>query len=235
MRQATFRSVAGDAAVVFIAPSAIDSQLLSKWPVGRERLRKLSHFLPRYLLDRLRPAIRRAEPFAIPPRFFAAAVPVEETRRFALLADLAQHRADPRASLWYREMMDALRQKGSARYKTRAFYSEEEILTFLTGTMFALFDSIRTSGFNAAESAYDSCAVIGPGGKLIKTGSGNHRFCISRLVGLKSFPVTIVGACESWLVERFPEGYDVESVLEALREIAEAHNDGGELNNPCAK
>ena len=213
--------------MIWIAPKSIERQLGSKWPVGRERLRRLSRFLPRPLVNPLRPGIRKAEPFAIPTRFFGAATPVEDTQRYALLADLQAHRDDPRGSLWYAQMMDALSREGRARYKTTAFHSEDEILGFLGGTMPDLFESIRTRGFDAAETGFESSAVIGPGGRLVKTGSGNHRFCIARLIELDRFPVTIVGADEGWLAETFPGGYDAQAVLAALPAIAEVHSGPG--------
>ena len=223
MKQRHFVLEAGERAVVWISPRKVTRQFGTKWPVGRARIRKLHRFLPRPAVDLVRPAIKRAEPFTIPVQFFGGKPAVTDTHRYRLLEDLVAHRSDLRASLWFRELSDDLGSKGATNYKRRRLHSETEILEFLDTYVLGLIESIRENGFDASKSGYESTAVIDSEGNLMKTGSGNHRFCIAALLDLPRFPLVVVGAHEDWVRRNIDGPLDVEKVVAQLPGVEARH------------
>jgi len=209
--------------VIWVDPTQVRLQLGSKWPVGRERLNRLERFVPGALLGPLRAPIKHAEPFEIPARHFSAAIPVRDTQRYRRIADALDHADALQNSLWFHQMRTQLRDTGAAYYKTRALHSEAEILAFLRDDLLGLVESMRENGFDGSRTGYESTAVIMADGSLCKTGSGNHRFCIAKLIGLDRFPLQVVGAHEAWVKAHLPPSPTVEDVLALLPEV-EAHN-----------
>ncbi|WP_417741213.1 hypothetical protein [Salipiger sp.] len=227
MKQKAFIRAAGDAAVVWVRPASVSRQFGSKWPVGRARVRTLRRVLPQWGVDLLRPAIRRAEPFVIPAQFFGPKPRVTETHRFRLLEDLMAHEQDLRSSLWFRELSDDLASTGIASYKRRRLRSEAEIIAFLDSYMLGMIESFRTTGFDVSKSGFEPTAVIDAEGNLMKTGSGNHRFCIAVLLDLPRFPLLIVGAHEDWVRRHIAGRLTVEKFAAQLPEIEARHRRPG--------
>lgn len=223
MKQRYFISASADRNVIWVDPATVSRQLGSKWPVGREKLRRLRRALPGPVVNLVRSPIKRAEPFAIPRRFLERMPKVEDTRRYQRLENLLATRDDPRRSLWFAEMTGDLSRKGVAYYKTRPLRSEAEIDAFLH-EMIALADALATRGFDPGATGFESTAAIDANGTLVKTGSGNHRFCLARLVGLRRFPLQIVGAHEDWLRKTVPAPVTVDAVLACLPAVASRHS-----------
>lgn len=208
--------------VIWVNPTVIDSTVGSKWPVGKRRVRKLSRILPAPLVAMIRPAIKRREPFVIPRDVFAAPQPICDTPRYRRVADLLQHRDDVTQSAWYRDLMDELRETGCARHKQIEMRSAAEVMEFFAGYVLPLVDSLEREGFRGDVEGYPSTAVIGPQGEIIKTGSGNHRFCIAKALGLDRFPLKVVGAHEDWASRVLGRAPRIEDVLAALQALAPA-------------
>ncbi len=228
MKKRDFIKEAGDRAVIWVTPANVTRHFGTKWPVGKARFKKLRRFLPRAVVNLLRKRIKRAEPFTIPAEHFAGKPAVTETHRYRLLEDLAAHSDDLRASLWFRTFQADLAAKGVADYKGRKLHSEDEILEFLDSYVLGLIESIRATGFDASKTGYESSAVIDAEGRLMKTSSGNHRFCIATLLDLPLFPLMIVGAHEDWVRQHISGPVTVEKVLSQLPAIERAHR------RPCS-
>ena len=224
MKQKDFLCAAGDRAVVWVTPAKVTRQFGSKWPVGRARIRTLRRVLPQAAVNLARPAIKRAEPFTIPVTFFDAKPPVRDTHRYRLLEDLVANRTDLRASLWFQEFSGELASRGAASYKRRRLHSEAEILEFLGSYMLGLIESLRKTGFDVAKSGFEATAVIDAEGNLMKTGSGNHRFCIATLLDLPRFPLVIVGAHEAWVRRNIEGPLTVEKVVAQLPRVEARHH-----------
>ena len=145
------------------------------------------------------------------------------------------HGDDLRASLWFRELSDDLASTGIASYKRRRLRSEAEIIAFLDSYMLGMIDSymlgmiesFRTTGFDVSKSGFEPTAVIDAEGNLMKTGSGNHRFCIAVLLDLPRFPLLIVGAHEDWVRRHIAGPLTVEKFAAQRPEIEARHRRPG--------
>lgn len=233
LKQRDFIAASADRNVIWVDPLSITRQLGSKWPVGREKLARLRRLLPGPVVNLVRSPIKRAEPFEIPRRFLDQTMRVEDTRRHQRLENLLATRDAPRRSLWFTELTGDLQRKGVAYYKTRPLRSEAEIDAFLH-EMIALADALATRGFDPRATGYESTAVIDADGMLVKTGSGNHRFCLARLVGLRRFPVQIVGAHEDWLRANVAAPVTVDAVIDCLPTVAARHAATEQPQEACA-
>lgn len=227
LKMVDFVKESGDAAVVWITPSLIERHFGTKWSLGKARLRRVPRALPRPVFNWLRGRIKRAEPFSIPARFFDGLPRIAETSRYRLIEDLIAHRDDLRGSLWFRRLSEERAARGYADYKGRKLRSDEDILDFLATYQLGLIESMRKSGFDASKTGFEATAVIDGAGRLMKTGSGNHRFCIAALLDLPVFPLMIVGAHEDWVRRTISGPVTTDKVLAELPAIARAHRRPG--------
>ncbi|WP_353472240.1 hypothetical protein PVT71_13160 [Salipiger sp. H15] len=216
LTQKDFLRDAGERSVIWVDPAAVDMTSGSKWPVGKRRLRKLSRFLPGPVVALVRPSVKRREPFVIPRDVFSPPRPIAETPRYHRVADFLRHRADVAQSAWHRDLLAELAQEGVARHKEVEMRSPAEVDAFFDGYVLPLIDSLERDGYRAEAEGYASTAVIGPAGEIIKTGSGNHRFCIAKVLGLARFPLKVVGAHEDWVARELGADPSTEAVLHAL-------------------
>lgn len=220
LKQKSFIAEAGTRAVLWIDPARVDDHSGSKWPVGKHRLKQLGRVLPPPLVRMLRPWAKGSEPFAIPPEHFGGVEPVTETVRYQRVADFIAHKDEARRSAWYRDLMADLERDGIARHKEIALKDEGEVVAFLEGYVRKLVDSLATEGYRSDAVGFESTAVIDAEGRLCKAGSGNHRFNIAKVLGVRRFPLRVVAAHEDWLgrgVSRTNE------VLARLPEVEAAH------------
>lgn len=218
LTQRDFLQKAGERSVIWLDPSTVAMTCGSKWPVGKRRLRKLSKVLPAPVVALFRPAIKRREPFVIPCGVFAPPKPIAETPRYQRVADVLAHRSDVAQSAWRRELLGELAEQGIARHKQIEMHSAAEVDAFFAGYVLPLIDSLERDGYRAEvePGGYVSTAVIGPLGEVIKTGSGNHRFCIARALGLPRFPLKVVGAHEAWVARALGRDTSAEAIVGAL-------------------
>lgn len=218
LTQNDFLKSAGERAVIWVDPAAVDMTSGSKWPVGKRRLRKLSRFLPGPVVALVRPSVKRREPFVIPRDVFSPPRPIAETPRYHRVADFLRHRTNVTQSAWHRDLLADLAQEGVARHKEVEMRSPAEVDAFFEGYVLPLIESLERDGYRAEVEAegYASTAVIGPAGEIIKTGSGNHRFCIAKALGLARFPLKVVGAHEDWVARELGSAPSPEAILQAL-------------------
>lgn len=218
LTQRTFLHSLGEQAVIWVDPAKVEMTVGSKWPVGKRRVRQLSRYLPSGVVKMLRPWIKRREPFVIPAEAFATPEPIDRTPRYRRIADLLANRDDVSRSAWHRDLMAELRETGCARHKDIAMHSAAEVDEFFVSYVLALVESLEREGYRpeAETEGYASTAIIGPDGEIVKTGSGNHRFCIAKEIGLPRFPLKIVGAHADWVARTLGASPSVEDVLRAL-------------------
>ncbi|MCC1492087.1 hypothetical protein [Cognatishimia sp. F0-27] len=203
LTQKTFIEEAGDRAVIWVDPSRVVAHAGTKWPVGKAAWRRYRRFLPKPLAVAFRARLRAREPFLIPAAAFGDNHrPIEQDDRYRKIADFVQHRGSPQDSLWFQALAEDLSRDGVALHKTQKMHTEAEIHAFFTGYVEPMIDSLRTEGFKPEFSGYESSAVIGADGRLYKTGSGNHRFNIARVIGLDRFPLMVLGMHEAYFTAK---------------------------------
>lgn len=224
LTQKALLAAAKDRNVVWINPAKVTLSIGSKWPVGRYRLRQLNRVLPTPILNLFRAGIRKREPFLIPSEHFGKETQVTQKDRYQKIVDFIQHNDNVGQSRWYQDLLQALTQDGVARHKTIKMHSDADIREFLHGYVGGLITSMQTEGYNDPDGGYDSCAVINQNGVICKSGSGNHRFCISKILELDRFPLRIVGMHENWpMLEKLGSTPSADSILGLIPEIEARH------------
>ncbi|MHA7874544.1 hypothetical protein [Roseivivax sp.] len=221
--QKTFSAEAGDAAVLHVDTAKVCWHAGSRYVVSKGRLKRLERVFPSRMVQPLRPWLKAREPFVIPARDFRTPRPIEEEQRVRLAADFVAKRGAPRETLWFAMLSDALARDGLARHKGIEMRSEAEILEFLEGYVGGIVQSLETEGFSRDVATYESSALVDAEGRVLKSSSGNHRFAIARALGLKRFPLRIVGVHEHWLAGLEREPRDLAGLIAALREVERAH------------
>lgn len=224
LTQKSFLRAAGDRNVIWVDPAKVTFRSGSKWPVGKHRIRQLQQRWPVPIVNLFRAGIKGREPFLIPTQHYGPLERITQTPRYEKVADFIEHRENVTASLWYRDLMEALNETGLATHKTISMRSEAEVVDFLNSYFGALVTSMQTKGYSDPKGGYESAAVINQDGSITKTGSGNHRFCVSKALKLKKFPLRIVGAHENWQpVKDMGPHLSTERILALIPNVAAAH------------
>ena len=196
MRQKQFLEQAGDEAVIWIRPNRVTKHAGTKWPVGKARIKSWRQKLPKAMVDIMRPWIKAQEPFVIPSAVFGHPRPVEDDQRYGLIADYIEQDGRLEATVWYRDLMQDLSDTGMARHKDIRMTSKTDVIDFFKGYVDPLISSLRRDGYHDPKNGFESSAVLDANGNICKAGSGNHRFCISHILGLPAFPLRIVAIHE---------------------------------------
>ncbi len=220
---------AGSHLIIWVDPSKILYDLEDRhwihqrYPVTGRPL----EFLHRYkdsrislLSTSLTALLRRLEPFVIPPRFYPKAVEVEETYRYLWVKDFLENRQSPRGSLWYNRLAETLHRTGAANHKDIIMRSEHDIDVFFQ-YLLALVESLESEGYRLDKSPDHGTACVGPNGVLHKSAAGRHRFCISRILGVKAIPVKITGVHREWFDSHVMgrRAFRLPALLGALKEV----------------
>lgn len=226
LTQNDFVRLAGEDAVLWIAPAAVPCSIGTKWPVGKHRLKRLARVVPKPLLKPLRPVLKRREPFAIPAARFGPPLRTDTTVIHHRLRDFIEGDGDPRRTLWFRTLDAELKRNGTVRHKSIVMRSEQDIADFLSTYVGGMVRSLKAEGYRKQAAGYESTAAVGPEGRLYKSGSGNHRFCAAGVLQLERYPLRIVAAHEDWLAAQFgPDRRRVPmaALLEALHKLQDDH------------
>jgi hypothetical protein len=119
-------------------------------------------------------------------------------KKYAKMKNLTENRDKVENSAWCKELSGQLKSRGYAKYKNLRMRSEAEISTFLNEYALNLVRTMKSSGYDLAKGSEIGTAHIDRDGRLVKAGSATHRFCVARIVGLKRFPLRVVGIHEDW-------------------------------------
>lgn len=224
LTQTDFVRQSGESAVLTIRPARVAMHTGTKWPVSKARLRKLHRVLPRALTNLVRPAIKRREPFVIPPRYFGTPHPMTETPRYLRVADFIRRPGSVEDTAWFRDLAEELAATGAARHKDIIMRSREDIHGFFDTYVIPMIDSLRRDGFDTTRADFDSVAVIDANGRLTKAGSGNHRFAICQVLDSPSFPLRVVAVHADWYARAvMAQGDSWESLFRALKAVERDH------------
>jgi hypothetical protein len=223
MRQAEVLRTLGDAGILWIDPGKLSLYSgPARLAVTAHRRRRMERMgLPKPLVSAVRGVLKRFEPYVIPGHCFDGIEPIDGIDKLRKVRDLIDHRADPENSGWSRELHQQLRDRGRAKHKGTRMRSSAEIVSFLRGYALGLIETMERDGYDMEKGAEIGTAQIDGEGRLIKSGSGTHRFCVARALGLESFPLRVVGVHEDWVRAKAPGGgMTVDRLAEGLHEIA---------------
>ena len=193
LTQKGFAKEVGEKAVIWIDPAKITHHTSSKWPVTRDRINRANARFPKFIVNLFKPSFRKYEPFVTPAHLFTVTGPLIESRKFQIVQDFIARKDTPKASIWFQELENTLEKTGVARHKDIEMQSIADILKFFSDYVGPLVDDLATNGYVANHTGFESMAVIGADGALIKSASGNHRFSICKAIGTPNFPLRIVG------------------------------------------
>ncbi|WP_155989579.1 hypothetical protein [Thioalkalivibrio sp. ALE19] len=225
--QKRFIKTVGRGAVLWVSPAHVLLDYGTKWQSTkdvRDRLQRVVHCrAARGLITTL--VVDRLEPYVIPSCKFRCGSAFENKEDYIKIKDFISHLENIKGSKWYKSLVSDLSSNGFARHKTWYMYSEKEVVCFLEGYVRGLVETVGSHGFLESCTGWESTGVIDAAGRIGKTGSGNHRFYIAKVMGVPFFPLKIVGVHERWYdgLKKKHGKITFEKMVNALREVEEMH------------
>jgi hypothetical protein len=210
----------GSDLILWVDPSKIEYGVDTQFPnikELKERMVKLCDPIPfgRGLASLANKMICRCDSFLIKPENYRSALLIEDLIHYQKVKDIIANRHQFERSLWYRMLTDELAAKGYAHHKKLKFFNKQDIACFFKEYVLGLIESMELEGFNYQKGPEYGVALIAGDGSLHKSGSGNHRFYIAKIVGVKSYPLKIGGVHQEWF-NRYV--HDNKNILMKLRE-----------------
>jgi len=191
-------------------------------------LAKIETVIPKALANKLRPALKKREPFITPPSHFNDAAPIVETPRYLKVSDFIQRGGPVEDTLWFRQLAAELESKGVAYHKLIEMKSVEDIHHFFDSYVIPLIESLRNDGFRPEKTGYESAAVIDAQGNLSKVGSGNHRFVIGKVLGLPLYPLRVLSVHADWYARKvMTKGDSWTALKDELSRVEASHRPEG--------
>ncbi|MEM7462680.1 MAG: hypothetical protein AAF362_08350, partial [Pseudomonadota bacterium] len=154
---------------------------------------------------------------------FLAITDFHKHQLYLYLDNYIKNQENPRKSIWYKELNDQLLETGIARYRDHQFSSPEQIEEFFENYMRPICVSMKTTGYNEQLPADIPKCFVGKDGELIKGMHGRHRFAIAKSLGVKRFPLQIIGVHEKWFNENVGVTLDLNALRRAYREVEKNH------------
>ncbi len=142
---------------------------------------------------------------------------------YIILNNYIKNIDNPRDSIWYKQLNDQLQKTGTARYRDHRFSSSDQIEDFFENYMRPIYESMKATGYNEQLPADLPKCFIGKDGELIKGMHGRHRFAIAKSLGVKRFPLQIIGVHEKWFDENVGTTLDLNALRRAYREVENKH------------
>jgi hypothetical protein len=136
--------------------------------------------------------------FSIRDRHYSKPVPVESLKKFKKVEDIIRHKDDYKKSFWYKEMKETLAEQGRVNHKNHIFKDPKELDSFFEDYVLGMVESLASNGYNQDIDQDYPRIMIGKNGEIHKSNAGDHRFFISKLVGVQKMPFTVKGVHESF-------------------------------------
>lgn len=188
----------GQDAILLISPLKISKTVDSKYPVNAG-FQRIFNVFPRFVRKFPKYYLRNTHPFVIPGDKYGEAIEIEENNKYKKIRDFIENMERVEESIWFAELVNQLHINKVAKHKRKLMKNKEEILYFLNNYVFDLIHSMRNFGYISSKAQDYSTVLIGPSGDLHKSGSGNHRFNVARLVGVEKYPVKVMGVHQAFL------------------------------------
>ena len=227
-RQHQVLKALGSDAVLWINPKKLSirscSSALAMTKYYRKSMKRLR--IPRFIRIYIaRNILQHLEPHILPEFCFKGREPIEGMEKYLKIKDLTENQDKVENSAWYKELSEQLKSIGYAKYKNLRLCSDSEVSIFLNEYVLNLVRSMQTSGYDLEKGAEIGTAHIDRDGSLVKSGSATDRFCVARIVGLKRFPLRVVGIHEDWAkAAALPEnGLKLDRLVAKLRETEKSY------------
>jgi len=137
--------------------------------------------------------------FDINERDYAKPKPIESIGKYQKIENFIKSRSDFRKSTWYKTKLDELTKNGATKYKNITIDSSEKLDNFFEKYVLGLINSMETEGYIHDKGKDLGNIMINEDGTLHKSNAGDHRFFVSKLVGVKLMPFKIKGVHGHWL------------------------------------
>jgi hypothetical protein len=152
-----------------------------RFPFNKPNLDRIGSKIPALKFNR----------FIIPAHHYRTTVPLTELEKYKKVKDYLSkdHFSD---SIWFNQMLLELRKSGKAVHKKISLHNEQELVQFFSVYVNNMINSLKKEGWDLNKGR-PGTVTIGRNGELHKANAGDHRFFISRLLGIKPIPVKIKG------------------------------------------
>lgn len=217
----------GDKLILWINPQTIDYQVDTKWPITQSVQKKVDWLLKPLpsIKTKAISFLRRRESFVIPDSYYQIPKPIKSNQMYNSILDLIHKRENYKNSNWYQEMLVHLSRNGEVMHKKILIKCESELDHFFENYVLDLINSMESDGYRLDKGAEVGSAMVGTDGELHKSGSGGHRFYSAKILGVKPFPIRIVGVHRCWFrTLNIPNrSSGLAKLYDALLEVGEKH------------
>jgi GTPase SAR1 family protein len=183
--------------VIYLNPEKINSYLHS-FPLAN-RLNNLLFRKYTGLFLKINEFIISHQSIFVSDRFFKYQFDLTRDLRYIYLKDLINLNGDYKKSMWYKSLILEYNLKGYASYKYKFFSNLGSIEKFFEDYILKLIESLKVEGYKPELGL--GTIVIDDRGKILKSGSGNHRFYICKILGIDKIPLRIDYISKSYYIK----------------------------------
>ncbi|MCC5796245.1 MAG: hypothetical protein JJU48_02825 [Methylophaga sp.] len=133
------------------------------------------------------------EPFLVGDLYFEKSLDITLDLRYQLMEDLIIKRNNIRQSLIFKQHAYEISVYGKSNHKNIVLYTENDLIDHINDYLLGLVDSMMGNGYDTSKSSDVGTCFISPSNQIIKSAAANHRFAVARILGIKSFPIEVVG------------------------------------------
>lgn len=159
------------------------------------------------------------ESFLIDRNNYQSPINIESTEKYIRVKDFIENINNLEKTSWRKTLLDELFENGFAMHKKIIMHSEREIDDFLINYVKSLVDSIKADGYDNNKNKEIGSVLVAKDGGLHKSGSGNHRFAIARILGIKPIPVVIKGIHSDWYEEKIGHSLNISALKKKITTI----------------
>jgi hypothetical protein len=169
--------------VVWVDPSAVSHKYNFKHNI-------------RWQLEELGVMKRRLR---IPSASFGKVRPISENEKYRRLENLVLCGDSFRETDWYQDLHKEWSARGFVVHKQMVFKSEPDLDAFFKGYLLPLIDSLKNKGYDRTIGDDLGAVVVGSDGQWLKGPHATHRFYLSKILGIKKFPLFLAGVHQNWV------------------------------------
>lgn len=160
----------------------------------------------------------------IPSESFGKVRPISENEKYRRLENLVLCGDNFRETDWYQDLHKEWTMRGVVVHKQMVLKSESDIDTFFKGYLLQLIDSLKNKGYHRTIGDDLGSVVVGSEGQWFKGPHATHRFYLSKILGIKKFPLFLAGVHQNW-VETCSSRYKTD--LEIYDDVVQRGQDSG--------
>lgn len=221
----------GNNLIIRINPDKVNYYVGVKWQTS-DKIRSQFDALPMPFRSYGRKVVRRLhkyEPFFYNDVHFQKKTLIEKNNKFLKTksAIIAYHNNDPKDSFWYHELIKEVETVGYAKHKNFLMHNKNDVINFFYSYFFPLIESFTKHGFSDSRTSDYGTCVIDKDLNILKSSAAMHRFSLTKELGIKEFPLKIIGINRSVYNSAIRNKAENKNTLELLsdliRKIEHAH------------